>query len=96
MHKLETSLTVYPPYLFLGTVHRVLVIFVLEGKCPDDESVPQTCGRDLVAELVFLALLALADAEDVWLMERVYLVAVNQLAVHELQAQFEIPAKLVV
>ena len=65
------------------------VVLVPEGERPDDEAVPEADYRHLVAELVLPVLLALAYAEHVGLVERVYLVAVNLLAVDGLQAQPE-------
>ena len=56
-------------HLLFRPVYRVTVIFVPEGHGTDDDAVPQTDKGNLVAELVFLVLLALADAEDILLME---------------------------
>ena len=66
------------------------VILVPESHRSYDNAVPQTDDGDLIAELVFLVLLALADAQDVGLMERVYLVTVQKLSVYKPQAKFKV------
>ena len=65
------------------------VILVSERHRSYDDAVPQTHDGDLVAKFVSLVFLALADAEDIRLMERVYLVAVQKLTVYETQAKFK-------
>ncbi len=63
------------------------VVLVAEGQRSNDKPIPETNQRYLVAELVLLVLLTLADAKNIGLMKRVYLVAVNLFAVDEFQAQ---------
>ena len=57
------------------------VIFISESKCSDDDSIPKTYERDLVAKLVFLVFLTLTDAENVGLMERIYLMTIKVFAI---------------
>ena len=75
--------------LLPGPVYRVPVILVSERHRSYDDAVPQTHDGDLVAKFVSLVFLALADAEDIRLMERVYLVAVQKFTVYETQAKFK-------
>ena len=76
-------------YLLPGPVYRVPVILVSERHRSYDDAAPQTHDGDLVAKFVFLVLLALADAEDIWFMERIYLVAVQKFTVYETQEKFK-------
>lgn len=87
-NRLDLS-TVDPVHLLKRLVDGVAVELVAERQRPDDQSVPVAHNRHLVAELVLLVLLALADAQHVGLVERVYLVSVNLLAFDELQAEVE-------
>ena len=45
------------------------VILVSESHRSYDDAIPLTGDGDFGAKLVFLVLLALADAEDIWFME---------------------------
>ena len=75
--------------LLHGPVYRVPVILVPERHRSDDDAVPQTDDGHLVAKLVFLVFLALADAEDIRLMERVYLVPVRLFTPYKPYAKFK-------
>ena len=77
--------------LLHGPVYRVPVILVPERHRSDDDAVPQTDDGHLVAILVFLVFLALADAEDIRLMERVYLMTVQKFTVYETPEKFKMP-----
>ena len=65
------------------------VILIPEGLGSYNQAIPQTDDRNLVAELIFLVVLAFADTEDVRLVEGVNLVPVNLLSVYELEANAE-------
>ena len=65
------------------------VILVSESHRSYDDAIPQTDYGDFVAKLVFLMLLALADAEDIWFMERINLVTVQKFTVYETQTKFK-------
>ena len=65
------------------------IILVPECLGSDDDAIPQTDDGDLVTEFVFLVFLALADAEDIRLMERVYLVPVREFTPYKPYAKFK-------
>ena len=65
------------------------VVLVAERERPDDKASPCADDGNLVAKLVLPVLLALADAEHVGLVQGIDFVAVNLLAVHELQADVQ-------